>query len=101
MHLCDLDEHIGSIKEDYKDKINLAFKEINNGYEFIYLHAELIREDKSIEDRVKRLEDLDNYMLKSLLEMLGSISDEFKIMLISSLLNDNNCRSDDPVPFLM
>ena len=102
MHLCDLGEPIGNIKDDYKKKIDLVSKEFNDGYELVYLHLELYDEDKSIEDKVNRIENLDKYMLKPLLKMLRSIDDDFKLMVISSLLNDdNNCKLGDPVPFLM
>ena len=65
------------------------------------LYVEDNSNDNSIESRIKRIEDIDKYLLSLLLKGLNNIKDDFKLVIISSLIEKDDKIIADPIPFLM
>lgn len=99
--VCDICNTVEDVEKDYREKLNILFDEINKKQDFVCLHIEDNSNDNSIESRIKRIEDIDKYLLSPLLKGLNNIKDDFKLVIISSLIEKDDKIIADPIPFLM
>ncbi len=96
----------GNIHTNFKGKAEAALKELKSGKDFVYIHIEAPDESGhryEIDNKVKSIELIDKEILKTIVEELDDIGEDYKLMLLPDHPTPLILRThtSDPVPFLI
>ena len=102
----DVEGATGLFDTNYEGKINAAIDALKSDSDFVFLHIEASDEaghEGDVELKIKTIENLDNRVLKPLINALESIDDDVAIALLPD--HPTPCRirthTSNPVPFLI
>ena len=111
MNIVKVDGATGNFHTNYKNKGLAAISEFENGRDFVFVHVEAPDEcghRSEIENKVRSIELIDEYVIKPVFEYLNSKFEEskfeeFKILVLPDHPTPISVRThtSDPVPFLI
>jgi 2,3-bisphosphoglycerate-independent phosphoglycerate mutase len=95
----------GNIHTNFKGKADAALKELESGQDFVYIHVEAPDEcghRYEINNKVKSIEFIDEYVVGRLLEGLGHF-DNYRLLILPDHPTPLSLRTHtkDPVPFII
>ncbi|MDD2418286.1 MAG: cofactor-independent phosphoglycerate mutase [Oscillospiraceae bacterium] len=105
MKVCEVEGATGYIDTNFQGKVSAAVSELQSGRDFVYIHLEAPDEcghRGEAENKVRSIEDIDNRILKPLLNELKKMG-EFRLMVLPDHPTPLSTRthSSSPVPFLI
>ena len=96
----------GAAETDYKAKRDAAINEFKNGAELVYIHVEAPDEcghQGKVWEKIKAIENIDNDILKGVLEYLHSTGEDYRVLLLPDHPTPISERTHTraPVPFVI
>lgn len=96
----------GAAETDYKAKRDAAINEFKNGAELVYIHVEAPDEcghQGKVYEKIKAIENIDNVILKGVLEYLASTGEDYRVLLLPDHPTPISERTHTraPVPFVI
>lgn len=106
MTSIDVEGATGTVHTNYKGKAEAAIQAFDTGYDLVFVHVEGPDEcghRAEIENKVSAIEQIDQYILKPILEHLKESSEPFKIFVLPDHPTPIELRthSMEPVPFFV
>ncbi|MGN0643302.1 MAG: cofactor-independent phosphoglycerate mutase [Huintestinicola sp.] len=106
MNVVEVEGATGYIDTNFKGKAEAALKALEDGSDFVYVHMEAPDEcghRHEISNKVKSLEIIDKEVLGTMLPVLDSRYDDYKIMILPDHPTPLALKThvSDPVPFLI
>ncbi len=97
----DVEGATGNLHTNYTGKANAAMEEFKKGKDFVYMHVEAPDEcghQGDVEGKVKCLEDIDEKVLKPVVEYLKSTGEPFKVLVVPDHKTPIYLRTHTSVP---
>ncbi|MGN0370288.1 MAG: cofactor-independent phosphoglycerate mutase [Butyrivibrio sp.] len=97
----------GTLHTNYKGKAEAAVKALTeDGYDFAYIHVEAPDEmghQGSIERKIKAVENIDEFVVKTIVESLSALGEDFRIIITPDHPTPIRLRTHvaEPVPYLL
>ncbi|MEG0923752.1 MAG: cofactor-independent phosphoglycerate mutase [Anaerovoracaceae bacterium] len=96
----------GTLHTNYKGKADAAIREFKDGKDFVYMHLEGPDEcshQGDMEGKIKCLEDIDQKILRPIVEYLREAGEDFKVLSVPDHRTPIAIRthSSTPVPFVI
>lgn len=96
----------GNVHTNFKGKAEAALKELKSGKDFVYIHIEAPDESGhryEIDNKVKSIELIDKEIIRTIVDELDNIGEDYKLMLLPDHPTPLILRThtSDPVPFLI
>ena len=97
----------GTLETNYEGKANAAIKALTeDDYDFAYIHIEAPDEmghQGSIERKIKAIENIDEKVIKTLVEEFGKKGVEYRMLVMPDHPTPIRCRThtSDPVPYMI
>lgn len=91
----------GNLHTNYRGKADAAIKEFEKGKDFVYMHVEAPDEcghQGDVEGKVKCLEDIDQKVLKPVVEYLKTTGETFKVLVVPDHKTPIYLRTHTSVP---
>lgn len=106
MNVPDVKGATGALDTDYCAKRDAAINELKNGADLVYIHVEAPDEcghQGKVNDKIKAIENIDEYILSGVLEYLRSINEPFRVLLLPDHPTPISARTHirAPVPFVL
>lgn len=106
MNVVNVDGATGYIDTNFEGKAAAAVSEFENGQDFVYIHVEAPDEcghRHEIENKVKSIELIDEYVLEPVVEYLKSTGEAFRVLITPDHATPLSLKThtNDPVPFMI
>ncbi|NLT39397.1 MAG: 2,3-bisphosphoglycerate-independent phosphoglycerate mutase [Clostridiales bacterium] len=96
----------GTLDTNYRGKVDAAIRALTGGDDFVTIHIEAPDEcthDGDLKGKIQAIENIDNLIVRPLLEELGQMVIPYRLLLLSDhkTLMSNRAHDGDPVPCLL
>lgn len=106
MNVPEIEGATGTLDTNYFGKRDAAINELKNGADLVYIHVEAPDEcghQGKVEDKIKAIECIDEYILSGVYNYLVSAGEPFRILLLPDHPTPISARTHTraPVPFVL